>query len=192
MRKSKQLAKQQRKQAKIKPDIDGRYDNIVQYLDQQEAELLAHDKRVKLTKAEEKRLNLYFIIFGMLIDGKSSTQVAARISKLYDFTRAYAFTLIGEAQKIFVQINKFDKEAFRTLQIERRERLIQQVKADTTLEESDRFKLINEIYREMERIRGLHRDDELSINELVEKLQMPETTFTTNPDALDTTYEEIK
>ncbi len=190
MPQSKQLTKAKRKMAISGNSLPGRYSNIVQYLDQDEANLLPHDKPVELTADEEKRMRIYFQIFGMLVDGKTSTQVAHRISKFYDISVRYSFMMISEAQQIFVKVKQFDREALRQLQIDRRERLIQQIEADTKLEAADRYKLKDEVWRQIEKIAGLHREKEIDINELADKLIMPQVILSTDANVLDTTYEK--
>lgn len=100
----------------LEPRKDSPIENIIaHYVDERE---------IQLTALEVKLKERYEAAFTMLIEKDSILSVVKKMQKLYNISPATAYRDLRAAELIFGTVKKFDKEAWRFIQIERKRKLI--------------------------------------------------------------------
>jgi hypothetical protein len=186
----KQLTKIERKVATVHPDSDIEKIKLWYYQADSEA-LLNHDKRIELTEGQEQKRKKLEIIWGLLID-QPRADVINRITKDYGITDRHAHNLISQSFELFGSIDKIRKESVRALYIAQREAEIKAIKESNNIEETDKYKLIHINRERIEKMSDVDNHDDLSMEEILDALQMPDVTRSTNPDTLDTEHEVVE
>lgn len=187
---SSQLSKYERKAATRHPEND--IDKIKLYYFQAEASsLLPHDQRIVLTENQEEKRKRLTIVWGLLIQ-KPKNDVIETIQEDYGLTDRQARNIINQSFDLFGNIDKIRKDVARALFIAQREAEIQEIKDDTDLDSSDKYKLIDINRTAIEKMRDAYNHDDMSMEEILESLELPEVRRSTNPDTLDTDHEEVQ
>jgi sulfite reductase alpha subunit-like flavoprotein len=187
---SSQLSKYERKAATRHPEND--IDKIKLYYFQEEAtSLLPHDQRIVLTPIQEEKRKRLTTVWGLLIQ-KPKNDVIEKIQNDFGITDRQARNIINQSFDLFGNIDKIRKDVARALFIAQREAEIQEIKDDEDLESSDRYKLIDINRSAIEKMRDAYNHDDLSMEEILESLKLPEVRRSTNPDTLDTDHEEVQ
>lgn len=101
-------------------------ENIIAfYLDQ---------RSVVLTEEEERLKERYKTAYLFLIEEDSLLDPVTKLMEMFGVCQATAYNYINEAQIVFGNVKKFDKEAWRFIQIERKRKMIARAKEDGNLE----------------------------------------------------------
>lgn len=186
----KQLEKYNRKSANQSPETF--LEKLKLYYYQDEATMLQHDEIITLTKDQEKKLHLLEETWGLLIKS-SPSEVIDHITKKYDVVERTARNYIAQAQELFGSVDMIKKDTQRVMRIRQREEAIKIIRDESadSLSAYEREMLIHLNRKEIEKMLGLDKDDDLSMEEILEKLQFPEVTISTNPEVLDIGHKEV-
>lgn len=184
------LTKYERKAAIAKPESE--LDKIKQWFWQAETKMLPHDKPIVLTPSQIRRKDKLFAIWSWLIT-KSDQSVIQAIMKEYGVEQRMAYMLVNDAKELFGDIKKSTREAQKALRIAQREKEIEKINDDENLESKDKYDLIHKNRERIEKMEGLDKEDTLSLEQVIELLTLPDTTFTTNPEVLtlDIDHEDV-
>lgn len=83
------------------------------------------DRAIKLTPKQKEQKNRCEAAFTMLIENEGGvTRVVKKLCKLYGIDKATAYRTLNQAEFIFGSVKKFNKDAWRFIQIERKRRHI--------------------------------------------------------------------
>lgn len=133
------------KQLMAQPRKDSSIENIIaSYLD---------ERNIELTPFEAEKKQQYEAAFTMLIDNSSIIDTVLKIEQLYNVSKATAYRIISGAETIFGNVKKFDKEAWRYIQIERKRRLI-----DFAIKDKN-FELAAKLERDIDNLIGFDKEE---------------------------------
>lgn len=166
---------------------------------QAEVQALPHDQLIELSPEDQEYRKKLEIIFGMLTDPRrplTPRQAVAKIAKWKNVSERQAYNLVKQAQELFTEQSHIDKTTLRVIQTELRRKTIAEIKRDKTLTSYEKFELIDKVMTRIERINLLEEKDHLSLNQVLELLELPDTEFSTDPEILelnteDADFEEI-
>ncbi len=185
----KQITKVQRRVATAHPESE--IDKIkLWYFQAETSSLLPHDKPICLTPGQEEKRDRLEIIWGLLIQ-QPKAQVIKRITSDYGISDRQARNYVSQSFELFGSLDKIRKDISRSLFIAQREAEIQEIKNDTEIEPTDKQKLIHLNRESIEKMSDAYNHDDLSMEEILDALQLPEVTRSTNPDTLDTDHEDV-
>lgn len=111
------------------------------------------ERAINLTEVQNKQRQRCEAAFTMLIGSDSITQVAGKLMKLYKINKSSAYRTINQAEMIFGSVKKFNKDAWRFIQIERKRRHIKNCK------ESGRWDLVVKLEEQIDKLIGFDQDD---------------------------------
>ena len=98
------------------PRKDSPIENIIaSYLDEREIDLTPNELKLKTR---------YEAAFTMLIEEDSLIDTVTKLEKLYNISKATAYRTIQASETIFGSVKKFNKDAWRFIQVERKRKLI--------------------------------------------------------------------
>ncbi len=184
-----QLKKYERKVATAHPENE--IDKIKLYYFQAESSsLLPHDERIVLTPSQEEKRERLAFIWGLLIQ-KPKAEVIETIQGNYSVSDRQARNLVNQSFDLFGNVDKIRKDVARALFIAQREAEIQEIKDDEDLDSSDKYKLIDLNRSAIEKMRDAYNHDDMSMEEILDALTLPDVTRSTNPETLDTQHEEV-
>lgn len=175
------LEKYQRKVA-ISP-AENDLDKIKRWFFQQDTTLLPHDQRIELSETQEEKKDRLFKIWAWLINNPME-DVVIGIKKEFEVSDRQARNLINQSQELFGFIKSINLAAQKNLRIDQREQMIKQIRKDQSLTSYERYELINKNMERIEKMIGLDRPDVISMDELKEMLELPDTEFSTDPETL--------
>lgn len=163
-------------------------------------ETLDHDDLLELTPEEHEFRVKLENIYGMLTSYKhprTTREVRNIVMRWKDVSVHQAYRMVRQAQELFGEVDTTQKQVMRVMQTEILKQAIKEVMADPNIESGfERHKLILDINKEIDKINHLEDKDVLDLNQLREMLQLPDTEFTTDPDALNDTidaeHEEVE
>ena len=152
------LMKQTRKDSPI--------ENIIaSYLDERE---------IDLTPKELEMKTRYEAAFTMLIEEDSLIATVIKLENLYDISKATAYRTIQAAESIFGTVKKFNKDAWRFIQIERKRKLI--TKALT----AENLELAAKLERDIDNLLQFDKEDALfnpkKLEALIINVTLPRST----------------
>lgn len=163
-------------------------DKIKYWYMQEMVDQLDHDPIVELSPDEhELRKNLE-VVYGMLTsydDPKSPTEVRNIITNWKDMSVHKAYRMVRMAQDLFGEIDQTEKKVMRAMQTELRRKAIAAIQADDNLDAVEKHDLIHKNMTRIEQINQLEEKDTMNLGQLLDLLQLPDTEFTTDPDALE-------
>ncbi len=192
--------KKSMRSAVVKLDDATRPERILKWYMQQEVSLLAHDDAVVLSPEDDDMREKLEIIFSMLTDVRklrSQVQVAKQLTKMWrnshgkPITYQYARQLINDAQFVFGQAEKLDKQVMRVIHIQLRRNAINHIQTNPGIEDKDKAELVDRHLSRIEKIGGLEDKDTIDLKRVLELLQLPDAEFTEDPAALDEMAEDI-
>ncbi len=176
------LKKYERKSAITQPENE--IEKLRLWYFQADTQLLDHDVKIELTpKQEQKRKNLEKIWGLLLVNSKEF--VIADIKLKFKIGDAAARNWVKLAIELFGSIDQIKKDIQRTLRIAKREKQIDLINADDKLSSFEKYDLIHRIMVQIEKISGLDKEDSLSMEEVLEKLQLPDIKRSTDPKVLE-------
>lgn len=85
------------------------------------------ERAITLTDNEELQKKRCEAAFTMLINEHSITKTVKKLMKLYEVSQGTAYKIIAMAEMLFGSVKKFNKDAWRFIQIERKRRLIKKL-----------------------------------------------------------------
>jgi len=153
---SKELMKQPRKGTSLQ-------NIIASYVD---------ERQLELTPFEEEKKKQYEAAFTMLIEDDSIIDTVLKLEQLYDVSKATAYRIVNESETIFGSVKKFNKEAWRFIQIERKRKLI------TLATQDKNYELAAKLERDIDNLIGFDKA-ELGFNP--DKLKATEITVKVSP-----------
>lgn len=118
--------------------------------------IIAHyldERAIKLTPIQNEQKRRCEAAFTMLIRGNSITQVVKKLQSLYKIRKSAAYRTLADAELIFGSVKKFNKDAWRFIQIERKRKHIQQC-----LQEG-RMDLVVKLEEQIDKLIGFDKDD---------------------------------
>ena len=129
------------------PRKDSPIENIIaSYLDEREIDLTPNELKLKTR---------YEAAFTMLIEEDSLIDTVTKLEKLYNISKATAYRTIQASETIFGSVKKFNKDAWRFIQVERKRKLIN--KAIT----ADNLELAAKLERDIDNLLQFDKDDAL-------------------------------
>lgn len=176
-----QMAKLERSVAIQEPESE--LDLLKRYHYQSETQLLDHDKRIVLTPRQEERDKRLRETWELLTQ-KSAQAVIKDLMDKYGFSHQRGSVIVREAQELWGNVKQMKKESQRALRIAQREDIIDQIRDDKKLSASEKYELTHRYLERIEKMLGLEREDTLSMDEVLDKLKLPEVIRTTDPEAL--------
>lgn len=134
---TKKLAAQTRKESPI--------ENILaSYLD---------ERSITLTPAEEELKERYEVCYNMMIDKHSLLGTVKKMMRKYNISQATVYRDMQAAELIFGSVRKFDKDAWRFIQIERKRRLIKKA------EKAGEYEVAARLERDIDRLIDFSAED---------------------------------
>jgi len=118
--------------------------------------IIAHymdDRAVKLTPTQNEQKQRCEAAFTMLIWGHTITQVVKKLQGLYKIKKSAAYRTLADAELIFGSVKKFNKDAWRFIQIERKRRHIHKCELE------GRMDLVVKLEEQIDKLIGFDRDD---------------------------------
>ncbi|MEM7297619.1 MAG: hypothetical protein AAF391_05070 [Bacteroidota bacterium] len=167
-----------------------RIEKFRQYLFQSDIDLLDHDPEIILSPDENKILNRLQMTFNLLIDN-SVEETEKTIRRAFDIGMRQARNYIIRAKELFGEHIDDNKQAARAIQVMRREKEIAAIRKDKRIDAISKKYLINKHFENIEKIKGLDREDSLSISELIDSLTIPVPIRSTDPIALQSQDAQI-
>lgn len=135
----------------IKADKVSHFENVLAYyLDDK------HDEETKLNRLSSLDLELkekWETAFTMLIKTSSTEQTVKKLVNLFKCSKATAYRYVQKSEMLFGDVHKFNKEARRYVQIERKAKLYKKALAAGELE------LAFKIDCQIDKLYGLDKDD---------------------------------
>ncbi len=95
--------------------------------------LMAHyfdERAINLTPVEKDQKKRCEAAFTMLIEDDSITKTVKKLMSLFKISQTTAYRTINMAEQLFGSVKKFNKDAWRFIQIERKRRLIKTLKKE--------------------------------------------------------------
>lgn len=175
--------KYERKSALAKTDYTDEIDKIKLYYFQQNTQLLPHDEEIILTEGQHEKRKKLQIIWTKLIT-LPREQVIEDISREHAVSDRQARNLVRQAQELFGEVQRVNKLADRSLRVAQREAIIQLIKEDDMLDEKDRYDLIDKYMTAIEKMSDLYKPDEMTTEEILDKLKLPDVVISTDPKVL--------
>lgn len=126
------------------------------------------ERSIILTEHEQEKKKQYEAAFTMLVDDASIINTVLKLEQIYNVTKPTAYKIIANAETIFGSVKKFNREAWRYIQIERKRQIIALALVDNNLE------LAAKLERDIDNLIGFDKE---------------EATF--NPDKLKAQKNEI-
>lgn len=126
------------------------------------------ERGITLTEHEEEKKQQYEAAFTMLVDDASIINTVLKLEQIYNVSKATAYRIIANAETIFGSVKKFNREAWRYIQIERKRQIIALALVENNLE------LAAKLERDIDNLIGFDKE---------------EATF--NPDKLKAQKNEI-
>lgn len=111
------------------------------------------ERNIELSPNEEKLKIRYETVFKMLIKKDSIFSTVKKHMKVFEVSMATAYRDIKAAESIFGAVKKFDKEAWRFIQIERKRKLIKMAM------ESNDYEVASKIERDIDNLIGFDKED---------------------------------
>lgn len=111
------------------------------------------ERDVELTEKEQKTAGIYKAAFTMLIEDDSIVDTVKKLEKLYNISTATAYRMIANAETVFGNVKKFNKEAWRFIQIERKRRYIKECVKDRN------YELVEKFEKQIDNLLGFDKDD---------------------------------
>lgn len=111
------------------------------------------NRAIELTEHEENKKNQYEAAFTMLIEDDSIVDTVSKLCDLFQISKATAYKVISEAEAIFGSVKKFNKEAWKFIQIERKRRLI------TLATNAGELELVAKLEKQIDDIIGFDKDE---------------------------------
>lgn len=118
--------------------------------------IIAHyldERAIKLTPVQLKKKNMCEAAFTMLIGYDSITQVVRKLSTLYKIDKATAYRVINQSEMIFGSVKKFNKDAWRFIQVERKRKLIKELSLQ------NKWELVVKLEEQIDKLIGFDKDD---------------------------------
>jgi len=118
--------------------------------------IIAHyldERSIKLTPVQDEQRQRCEAAFTMLIWGHSITQVVKKLQSLYKIKKSAAYRTLADAELIFGSVKKFNKDAWRFIQIERKRRHIHKCELE------GRMDLVVKLEEQIDKLIGFDRDD---------------------------------
>lgn len=118
--------------------------------------IIAHymdERAIKLTPVQNKKRQMCEAAFTMMIGHDSITKVVQKLQGLYKIDKSTAYRIIHMSEAIFGNVKKFNKDAWRFIQVERKRRLI------TELTKQNRWDLVVKLEEQIDKIIGFDKDD---------------------------------
>jgi hypothetical protein len=170
---------------KFKPAT--KLDKLKYWYLQELVENLDHDPIIVLTDDEHQLRQNLQNIYGMLTDyndPKTPTQVRDIVARWKNMSVHKAYRM---SQELFGDVDQTEKIVLRSMQTELRRKAIQAIQADGNLEAYEKHDLIHKHMQRIEQINHLEDKDTMNMDQILELLQMPDTEFTMDTDALENT-----
>jgi len=186
---SKQLAKYDRKVAIKKPETE--LDKIKLWYFQEDADLLAHDIPITLTKTQELRRERLELVWGLLIQHSQEKVLKLIKDQFNGIKDRMARRYVRDATELFGSITQIKKDVQRALMVAKREAIITEIKSDEVIETHKKQELIHKHLERIEKMQGLDNEDTLSLEEIVERLELPEVELSLDPAVLEINHEVI-
>lgn len=177
---------------------DSRLEKIRLFYLQSQVEQLEHDEPIKLTILEERLRVKLENIFELLTSYKHPRTVKEVRDLVYswpDVTSAsMAYRLVRQAQELFGEIDQVERNTLRSIQTKLYQSAKKEIMSDPDLSSFERHELILKINARIDKINHLEDKDSLNLSQILELLEMPDTEFTTDTEALtqDVEHEEVE
>lgn len=118
--------------------------------------IIAHyldERKIKLTPVQVKIKQRCEAAFTMLIGSGGITHVVKKLMSLYKIDKVTAYRTIAQAEQIFGNVKKFNKDAWRFIQIERKRRHIEKCELE------NRMDLVIKLEEQIDKLLGFDKDD---------------------------------
>lgn len=130
---------------------DTHFENILAfYLDDKRSD---EDKLKHLSEAERKMKNRWETAWISMLEFRSREDTVKKLVQLFEISKATAYRDVQRTEMLFGSFKKFDKEAQRYIQIERKHKLLQLALKDKNLE------LAYKIDIQIDKLLGLDKDE---------------------------------
>lgn len=151
---------------------------------------LEHDQLIELTEEEEAHRQKLETVFGWLTSlDQPITQREARSMAVrqWGLSVHQAYRIVRASQKLFGDLDQLETNTQRVIQTELRRKAIAEIKRDDGLTAYEKHYLIHLQMIRIETINHLEDKDTLTLTQVLELLQLPDTEFTTDPQVLNET-----
>jgi len=165
-------------------------DKIKYWYMQDMVQQLDHDEVFELSDQDHELRKQLENIYGLLTsykDPKTPLEVRKLIARWKGMNDRKAWRMVRMAQDLFGEVDHAERASMRVMQTELRRKAIAAIQADENLDAYQKHYLIHLQQIRIESINHLEDKDTLNLNEILEMLQLPDTSFTTDPEVLEDT-----